>query len=56
MDDRYREIIEATHYLGLSHEETATRLGLPVGTVKSRSHRAHRQLAARLSHLEEATA
>ena len=51
-----RAVIEATHYLGLTHEETARRLGIPVGTVKSRSHRAHRRLAALLSHLEEATA
>lgn len=51
-----RAIIEATHFLGLTHEETAERLGLPVGTVKSRSHRAHKRLAGLLSHLEEATA
>jgi RNA polymerase sigma factor (sigma-70 family) len=51
-----RDIIAATHYLGLTHEETARKLGLPVGTVKSRSHRAHRHLAALLAHLEEATA
>ena len=51
-----REIIAATHFLGLTHEETARKLRLPVGTVKSRSHRAHRRLAALLSHLEEATA
>ena len=51
-----RAIIEATHYLGLTHEETARKLGLPIGTVKSRSHRAHRRLAALLAHLEEATA
>lgn len=49
-----REVIEATHFLGLSHEETAERLGLAVGTVKSRSHRAHRRLAGLLSHLQEA--
>ncbi len=51
-----RAIIEATHYLGLTHRETARRLGLPIGTVKSRSHRAHRRLATLLAHLEEATA
>ena len=49
-------VIGATHYLGLSHEETAQRLGIPVGTVKSRSHRAHRRLAGLLTHLEEETA
>lgn len=51
-----RTIIHALHFLGLTHEEAATRLGLPVGTVKSRSHRAHRRLADLLDHLNEATA
>lgn len=51
-----REILHATHYLGFTHEETAERLGIPVGTVKSRSYRAHRRLAGLLSHLREATA
>lgn len=56
MAAKHRDIIEATHFLGLSHEETAKRLGLAVGTVKSRSHRAHRKLAELLSHLQEASA
>ena len=56
MPSKHRDIIEATHFLGLSHEETAERLGIAVGTVKSRSHRAHRWLADLLSHLEEASA
>ncbi len=51
-----RAILRATHYLGLTHEETAERLGIPVGTVKSRSFRAHRRMAGLLSHLKEATA
>ena len=54
--DDEREILRATHFLGLTHEETAERLGIPVGTVKSRSYRAHRRLAELLSHLREATA
>jgi DNA-directed RNA polymerase specialized sigma24 family protein len=29
---------------------------VPVGTVKSRAHRAHRRLANLLSHIREATA
>lgn len=51
-----REVLCATHYLGLTHEETAERLGVPVGTVKSRSYRAHRRMAALLAHLQEASA
>lgn len=51
-----RTIMHATHYLGLTHTEIADRLGIPVGTVKSRSHRAHQRLARVLSHLKEASA
>jgi len=51
-----KTVIEATHYRGLTHEETAEQLGIPVGTVKSRSHRAHRRLAELLAHLREASA
>ncbi len=51
-----QDIIRALHFLGLTQEEAAQRLGLPVGTVKSRSHRAHKRLATLLEHLNEATA
>lgn len=51
-----RAVLHATHYLGLTHTETAERLGIPVGTVKSRSHRAHRRMAGLLAHLNEASA
>lgn len=51
-----RAVVRATHFLGLSHSQAAEQLGVPVGTVKSRSHRAHRRLAEMLGHLEEATA
>jgi len=56
MSPMHREVIEATHFLGLSQEETAERLGIALGTVKSRSHRAHRRLADLLAHLREASA
>jgi RNA polymerase sigma-70 factor (ECF subfamily) len=48
-----RELVELNHLQGLTHLEIAERLGVPVGTVKSRSFRAHRRLAARLGHLRE---
>jgi RNA polymerase sigma-70 factor (ECF subfamily) len=46
-----RDVVRLAHVAGLSHVEVAERLGIPVGTVKSRMHRAHRRLAAALSHL-----
>jgi RNA polymerase sigma-70 factor (ECF subfamily) len=46
-----REVIRLAHLDGLSHAEVAERLGVPLGTVKSRMHRAHRRLAAALAHL-----
>jgi RNA polymerase sigma factor (sigma-70 family) len=46
-----REVVRLQHLDGLTQTEIADRLGIPLGTVKSRSHRAHRQLAARLGHL-----
>lgn len=56
MPEDEREVLEATHFLELSHVEAAERLGIPVGTVKSRSYRAHRRLAELLAHLDEETA
>lgn len=50
------QVIKATHYLQLTQAEAADHLGIPVGTVKSRSHRAHRRLADLLAHVREATA
>ncbi|HUF99133.1 MAG TPA: RNA polymerase sigma factor [Ilumatobacter sp.] len=49
-----RDVIRMSHHEGLPHEQIAERLGIPVGTVKSRSHRAHRQLAAALAHMAPA--
>ncbi|MDP3984955.1 MAG: RNA polymerase sigma factor [Acidimicrobiia bacterium] len=51
-----RDVIKATFFLGLTHQETADTLGIPLGTVKSRTHRAHRHLADLLAHVREATA
>jgi RNA polymerase sigma-70 factor (ECF subfamily) len=49
-----RAVVRLSHFEQLTHGEIAERLGVPVGTVKSRSHRAHRRLAGRLAHLVEA--
>jgi RNA polymerase sigma factor (sigma-70 family) len=40
-----RTIVRLQHFEQLSHHEIAGRLGIPIGTVKSRSFRAHRRLA-----------
>jgi RNA polymerase sigma-70 factor (ECF subfamily) len=48
-----RDVVRLQHLEGLTHAEIALRLGVPAGTVKSRSFRAHRRLAARLGHLRE---
>jgi RNA polymerase sigma factor (sigma-70 family) len=47
-----REIVKMQHVEGHTHAEIAERLDIAVGTVKSRSHRAHRRLASRLAHLQ----
>ncbi len=47
-----REVVCLSHMEGHTHEAIADRLGIPIGTVKSRSGRAHRRLAAALVHLD----
>ena len=47
------EVVRLQHLSGLTHREIAERLRVPIGTVKSRSFRAHRRLAGRLGHLQE---
>jgi RNA polymerase sigma-70 factor (ECF subfamily) len=46
-----REVIRLMHLDGYTVEQVAVLLSLPVGTVKSRSFRAHRKLVAMLGHL-----
>jgi RNA polymerase sigma-70 factor (ECF subfamily) len=46
-----QEIVRLQHFEGLTHGEIARRLDLPEGTVKSRSFRAHKRLAAQLQHM-----
>jgi len=50
-----REVVRLQHFDGLTHVEIAARLDVPVGTVKSRSFRAHKRLASTLGHLQEVT-
>ena len=49
-------VVRLQHLDGLTQHEIAERLGLALGTVKSRSHRAHQRLAAVLGHLREGPA
>lgn len=53
LPDPERVVVQMSHLEGLTHVEIASRLGIPVGTVKSRSHRAHRKLSVLLAHLRE---
>lgn len=46
--DDDRDAVVCRYFLELSEEETATALGLPVGTVKSRTHRALARLKEEL--------
>jgi RNA polymerase sigma-70 factor (ECF subfamily) len=48
-----RAIVQLQHVQGYTHQQIADQLAVPVGTVKSRSFRAHRSLAAALAHLRE---
>lgn len=56
LPDEERAVIEATFFRQLTHSEAAEELGVPLGTVKSRSHRAFRRLADLLEHLGAETA
>ena len=48
-----REVVRLQHMQGHTHAEIAEQLGVAVGTVKSRSFRAHKALASALAHLRE---
>jgi RNA polymerase sigma factor (sigma-70 family) len=53
LPDDERQVVRLQHLDGLTHAEVATRLDVPVGTVKSRSFRAHKRLAGRLGYLRD---
>jgi RNA polymerase sigma-70 factor (ECF subfamily) len=44
-------VVRLQHLDGMTHNEISEALDISLGTVKSRSHRAHRRLAALLGHL-----
>ena len=51
-----REVVRLAHLRELTHAEVAEELEIPIGTVKSRLHRAHKRLGGLLAHLEEQSA
>lgn len=53
LSDEERQVIKMSHFDGLTHAEIAEQMDIPLGTVKSRSHRAHKRLLDLLRHLEE---
>lgn len=46
-----RAVVRMSHLEGHTHQAIAELLQIPIGTVKSRSGRAHKRLAAALAHL-----
>jgi RNA polymerase sigma-70 factor (ECF subfamily) len=50
-----REVVRRSHLMGESHRQIADAMDVPIGTVKSRSARAHGRLATALSHLANRT-
>jgi RNA polymerase sigma-70 factor (ECF subfamily) len=53
LNDDEALIIRLTFFEELTQSEIAERVGVPLGTVKSRSSRAHKRLAQLLAHLRE---
>jgi len=52
LPEEERKVVHRQHFEGLTHSQIASQLGVPVGTVKSRSFRAHKRLIAALSHIQ----
>jgi RNA polymerase sigma-70 factor (ECF subfamily) len=50
-----RDVVRLAHFNHMTHSEIAEHLGVPLGTVKSRSNRAHRRLASLLAHVAAAS-
>jgi RNA polymerase sigma-70 factor (ECF subfamily) len=56
LPDQDRQLLRLQHYDELTQSEIAEQLAIPIGTVKSRSSRAHRRLAGMLGHLRTESA
>ena len=54
LDGKYREVVELYHFEGLTYEEIATTLAVPIGTVMTRLFRARGKLAETLKSLRAA--
>lgn len=54
MDEREREIVLLCHHRGMTHEQAAGVLGIPVGTLKTRLYRSMRSLRAAVGDAEGA--
>jgi RNA polymerase sigma factor (sigma-70 family) len=55
LPDDEATIVRLQHLDGMTQAEISEKLGIALGTVKSRSHRAHRKLATLLGHLRSST-
>lgn len=54
LDPKYREVVELYHFEGLTYDEIAATLGVPIGTVMTRLFRARGRLAEALKNLRAA--
>ena len=55
LTDRYRAVVELVDLHGSSYQEAADALGVPIGTVMSRLHRARKRIHDHLSSSNQAT-
>ena len=55
LDQKYREVIELYHFEGMTYEEIAEVLAIPLGTVMTRLFRARKKLAETLKDLSDAS-
>ncbi|MGL5809389.1 MAG: RNA polymerase sigma factor, partial [Nocardioides sp.] len=56
LPDGEREVMRLRYAGGFTQSQIADRLGVPIGTVKSRTTRAHDRLQESLAHLSSASA